>query len=67
MVVIGYVIDFVVVSNVFCCLEVVGYVIKGLMIWLVNWDDGLNKCGECYNWEFCKCYVSFIYDGEGGD
>ncbi len=37
------------------------------MTWSVNWDDGLNKRGERYNWEFRKRYASLIHDGEGGD
>ncbi|KSR35580.1 chitinase [Pseudomonas aeruginosa] len=48
-------------------LEAAGHAIKGLMTWSVNWDDGLNKRGERYNWEFRKRYASLIHDGEGGD
>ncbi len=63
----GYVIDPAAVSNAFRRLEAAGHAIKGLMTWSVNWDDGLNKRGERYNWEFRKRYASLIHDGEGGD
>ncbi len=60
-------IDPAAVSNAFRRLEAAGHAIKGLMTWSVNWDDGLNKRGERYNWEFRKRYASLIHDGEGGD
>lgn len=63
----GYVINPAAVSNAFRRLEAAGHAIKGLMTWSVNWDDGLNKRGERYNWEFRKRYASLIHDGEGGD
>jgi len=30
--------------------------IKGLMTWSINWDDGTDKNGKSYNWEFASRY-----------
>ncbi|OLF55300.1 chitinase [Pseudomonas chlororaphis] len=63
----GYVIDPAAVSNAFKRLDRAGLMIKGLMTWSVNWDDGLNKYGVRYNWEFRNRYAPLIHGGSGGE
>jgi chitinase len=61
----GYVIDPAALSNAFKRLERAGLPIKGLMTWSVNWDDGINKYGVHYNWQFRDRYAPLIHGGSG--
>ncbi|NCE87981.1 carbohydrate-binding protein [Pseudomonas sp. Q1] len=63
----GYVIDPAAVSNAFKRLDAAGLSVKGLMTWSVNWDDGLNKQGTHYNWEFRNRYASLIHGDSGNE
>lgn len=63
----GYVIDPVDVSNALKRLDAAGLPIKGLMTWSVNWDNGLNRQGVHYNWEFRDRYAPLIHGGGGGE
>ncbi|QIH09206.1 MULTISPECIES: glycosyl hydrolase family 18 protein [unclassified Pseudomonas] len=62
----GYVIDPAALGNAFKRLQKAGHGIKGLMTWSVNWDDGINRQGTPYSWEFCKRYAPLIH-GDGGE
>ncbi|PCR93415.1 chitinase [Pseudomonas fluorescens] len=56
----GYVIDKNVVGNAMKRLAVKGHLIKGLMTWSVNWDNGTSKDRVPYNWEFSRRYGPLI-------
>jgi chitinase/chitodextrinase len=45
-------------------LENAGKAIRGLMTWSVSWDDGSDKSGRPYDWEFVRRY-GFLTGGEG--
>jgi len=64
----GYVVDANVVYRVFDRLNAAGESIKGLMTFSINWDNGRDKQGRDYNWEFISRYSQLIHgesDGEG--
>ncbi|MBC3955745.1 fibronectin type III domain-containing protein [Pseudomonas triticifolii] len=52
----GYVIDPEDVNDALVALESDGNPIRGLMTWSINWDDGIDKNGTPYNWEFHDRY-----------
>lgn len=59
----GYVVDPNATLNALKRLEDEGQGIRGLMTWSINWDDGSDKNGNPYNWEFIKRY-GHISSGE---
>ncbi|EPU3937292.1 glycosyl hydrolase family 18 protein [Morganella morganii] len=59
----GYVINPDNVKQALIRLENAGLAIKGLMTWSINWDDGIAKNGEKYNWEFIRRY-GYVSEGE---
>ncbi|ARP85096.1 glycosyl hydrolase family 18 protein [Bordetella genomosp. 9] len=61
----GYVIDPQHVVNALTRLKNAGNPIRGLMTWSVNWDNGQNRSGTPYNWEFVTRY-GFVSSGEDG-
>lgn len=52
----GYVKDPQAVYNALARLTTAGEPIKGLMTWSVNWDNGKNKAGQSYGYEFANRY-----------
>ncbi len=59
----GYVVDPTAVYNAFARLDAANLTIKGLMTWSINWDNGQDKAGKAYNWEFCNRYTGLIHGG----
>ncbi|MCD5992412.1 chitinase [Pseudomonas sp. CDFA 602] len=59
----GYVIDPDDVKGAMALLKEDGNPIRGLMTWSVNWDNGKDKNGVPYGWEFVKRY-GYITEGE---
>lgn len=52
----GYVIDPEDVKYALTRLQDSGNPIRGLMTWSVNWDNGKDKNGQLYDWEFVTRY-----------
>lgn len=52
----GYVVDPQNVKDALTELERTGNPIRGLMTWSVNWDNGIDKNGKPYLWEFATRY-----------
>ena len=59
----GYVIDPQAANNALERLKTAGNPVRGLMTWSVNWDDGKDKTGKAYDWEFVKRY-GYLTEGE---
>lgn len=59
----GYVIDAGDVNRALESLKSDGNPIRGLMTWSINWDDGKDKNGTPYNWEFVTRY-GYLTEGE---
>ncbi|MDU8500112.1 glycosyl hydrolase family 18 protein [Pseudomonas syringae] len=59
----GYVINPQHVKDALQELKDAGNPIRGLMTWSVNWDDGKDKNGNKYNWEFVNRY-GYLTGGE---
>ncbi|MBP0945930.1 glycosyl hydrolase family 18 protein [Pseudomonas alliivorans] len=59
----GYVIDPQDIKDAMADLESDGNPIRGLMTWSINWDDGKDKDGKPYDWEFVTRY-GYLTEGE---
>lgn len=59
----GYVVDPQNVIDALSDLEKSGNPIRGLMTWSVNWDNGKDKNGKPYDWEFVTRY-GYLTGGE---
>ena len=62
----GYVINPQDLDRAFSRLNRAGFPIKGLMTWSINWDNGKNKDGVSYHWEFIKRYAHLIDGNQSG-
>ncbi|SQI39343.1 Chitinase D precursor [Serratia plymuthica] len=62
----GYVIHPQDAINALERLDKAGNPIRGLMTWSVSWDDGVNKSGKPYDWEFVTRY-GFLTGGGSGE
>lgn len=59
----GYVVEPQTVIDALSDLEKAGNPVRGLMTWSVNWDNGKDKQGRLYNWEFLTRY-GYVTGGE---
>lgn len=59
----GYVVDPLNAIEALSDLEKAGNPVRGLMTWSVNWDNGRDKHGKLYNWEFLNRY-GYLTGGE---
>ncbi|MGL6089276.1 chitinase [Pseudomonas sp. FSL W5-0203] len=59
----GYVVNPRSVIDALSDLEKAGNPVRGLMTWSVNWDNGRDKHGKPYNWEFLNRY-GYLTGGE---
>jgi chitinase len=60
----GYVIDAQAAINALKRLDSARLPVRGLMTWSASWDDGVDRNGRRYNWEFARRY-GFLTGGGG--
>ncbi|KVU40888.1 chitinase [Burkholderia ubonensis] len=63
----GYVIDAQAAIGALKRLDAAGLPIRGLMTWSASWDDGVDRDGRRYNWEFERRYGFLTGGGAPGE
>lgn len=65
----GYVIDSDAVYNALAHLDAESSSVRGLAVWSIDWDDGIDANGAPYDWEFIKRYgrtINGSYESDVG-